>query len=63
MPKIDREIVKMITIGQGSVRLCSGVTRRDFLRAGGVGLGSMGFSLADLNAWEPALARADRASS
>ncbi len=38
----------MITIGQGKVRQCSGVTRRDFLRAGGVGLGSMGFSLAEL---------------
>src|SRR4051812_30348841 len=40
----------MITIGQGHARLCSGVTRRDFLRAGGIGLGSLGLSLADLNA-------------
>src|SRR4051794_21060188 len=51
----------MITIGQGSVRLCSGVTRRDFLRVGGVGLGSMGFSLAELKAREPACSRTDRA--
>ena len=40
----------MITIGQGSARLCSGVTRRDFLRAGGIGLGSLGLSLGELNA-------------
>jgi uncharacterized protein (DUF1501 family) len=51
----------MITIGQGRVRLCSGVTRRDFLLAGGVGLGSMGLSLAELNAREPARAGTDRA--
>src|SRR6516164_5684087 len=51
----------MITIGQGSVRLCSGVTRRDFLRAGAVGLGSMGFSQGELEARELARSRADRA--
>jgi uncharacterized protein (DUF1501 family) len=51
----------MITIGQGSVRLCSGVTRRDFLRAGAVGLGSMGFSQAALEARELASSGSDRA--
>jgi uncharacterized protein (DUF1501 family) len=40
----------MITIGQGKVKTCTGVSRRDFLRVGGVGLGSLGLSLADLNA-------------
>ena len=40
----------MITISQGTVNTCTGVSRRDFLRVGGVGLGSLGLSLADLNA-------------
>ena len=40
----------MITIGQGTVKTCSGVTRRDFLRVGGVGLGTLGFSLQELTA-------------
>src|SRR4051812_9497152 len=39
----------MITIGQGSANFCSGVTRRDFLRAGGIGIGSLGLSLGELN--------------
>jgi hypothetical protein len=51
----------MITIGQGSVRLCSGVSRREFLLAGGVGLGAMGISMAELSAREPARGRSDRA--
>ena len=46
----------MITISQGMVRTCTGVSRRDFLRVGGVGLGSLGLSLADLNALNAALA-------
>ncbi|MGC8644097.1 MAG: DUF1501 domain-containing protein, partial [Isosphaeraceae bacterium] len=44
----------MITIGQGTVKTCSGVTRRDFLRVGGVGLGTLGLSLHELSAGEPA---------
>ena len=51
----------MITIGQGMVRMCSGVTRRDFLRVGGVGLGSLGLSLAELNALPRDHGRRDRA--
>ena len=51
----------MITIGQGSARLCSGVTRRDFLRAGGIGLGSLGLSLGELNALASDRPDSDRA--
>ena len=40
----------MITISQGMVRTCTVVSRRDFLRVGGVGLGSLGLSQADLRA-------------
>lgn len=40
----------MITIGQDIARVCSEVTRRDFLRAGGIGLGALGLSVAELNA-------------
>ena len=29
----------MITLGQGTVKTCSGLTRRDFMRVGGVGAG------------------------
>ena len=51
----------MITISQGMVRTCTGVSRRDFLRVGGVGLGSLGLSLADLNALPRDHGRRDRA--
>jgi len=51
----------MITISQGMVRTCTGVSRRDFLRVGGVGLGSLGLSLADLNALATDHGRRDRA--
>jgi hypothetical protein len=51
----------MITIGQGTAKQCSGVTRRDFLRVGGIGLGSMGLSLADLDALGAVRPRPDRA--
>jgi uncharacterized protein (DUF1501 family) len=51
----------MITIGQGKVKTCTGVSRRDFLRVGGVGLGSLGLSLADLNALATDHRRQDRA--
>jgi len=40
----------MITIGQGRSMTCSGVTRRDFLRVGGLGLGSLGLCPLDLDA-------------
>ncbi len=40
----------MITIGQGKSAACTGVTRRDFLRAGGLGLGALGFTQAELGA-------------
>ena len=40
----------MLTVGRGQSRTCSGVTRRDFLRVGGLGLGSWGLSLTGLNA-------------
>src|SRR5271166_1042726 len=51
----------MITIGQGRVKLCSGVTRRDFLRVGGVGFGTLGLGLSELGAGESALPRNHRA--
>src|SRR5208337_1285244 len=38
----QRRQTTMITISQGMVRTCTGVSRRDFLRVGGVGLGSFG---------------------
>ena len=40
----------MITLGRGTAKMCSGFTRRDFLRVGGLGLGSLGLSLADVHA-------------
>jgi len=40
----------MITIGQGRSMTCSGVTRRDFLRVGGLGLGSLGMCALDVGA-------------
>jgi Protein of unknown function (DUF1501) len=40
----------MFTIGRGTVRMCSGLSRREFLRVGGVGLGSLGLSLAETDA-------------
>ena len=51
----------MITISQGMVRTSTGVSRRDFLRVGGVGLGSFGLCLADLNALPRDHGRRDRA--
>jgi hypothetical protein len=39
----------MIAIGLGRAMTCSGVTRRDFLRVGGLGLGSLGLCPLDLN--------------
>ncbi len=40
----------MITVGRGTSATCTGVTRRDFLRVGGLGLGSLGFTQAELPA-------------
>jgi uncharacterized protein (DUF1501 family) len=40
----------MITVGQGRSRNCSGVTRRDFLRGGVLGLGSLGLGVLDRDA-------------
>jgi hypothetical protein len=40
----------MITVGQGRSRNCSGVTRRDFLRGGALGLGSLGLGVLDRDA-------------
>jgi hypothetical protein len=40
----------MMTIGEGTAKTCGGWTRRDFLCAGSVGLGSLRFSLSDLRA-------------
>jgi uncharacterized protein (DUF1501 family) len=40
----------MITIGQGIARTCAGFTRREFLKVGGVGLGSLGLTLDGLRA-------------
>ncbi len=50
----------MITISQGNVNTCSGVSRREFLRVGGVGLGALGISLADLNMLSREQGRRDR---
>jgi uncharacterized protein (DUF1501 family) len=49
----------MLTVGNGMVRTCSGLTRRDFLRVGG--LGSLGLTMADLHAVEAAEASRERA--
>ena len=51
----------MITIGQGTSNTCSGLTRRDFLRVGGIGLGTFGLSLNELRAENPALSGNHRA--
>src|SRR5207302_9382078 len=50
----------MLTVGRGQSRTCSGVTRRDFLRVGGLGLGSLGLSLTGLNAQASAQSKPER---
>src|SRR3984885_11958449 len=40
----------MMTIGHEKSLTGAGVTRRDFLRAGGAGLGALGFGLRELDA-------------
>ncbi|MFO0889290.1 MAG: DUF1501 domain-containing protein [Isosphaeraceae bacterium] len=42
----------MISIGRGTHQSCSGIRRRDFLRIGGVGLGSLGIGVKGLEAGE-----------
>jgi hypothetical protein len=49
----------MFTIGDGTMRTCAGLTRRDFLRVGG--LGTLGLTLADLEASGASTGRGDRA--
>ena len=44
----------MLSVGSANVRFCDGVTRRDFLRVGGLSM--LGLSLADLAALEQARA-------
>jgi hypothetical protein len=51
----------MISIGQGILKTCSGIRRRDFLRVGGFGLGSLGLSLRELEASSTGGMRDDRA--
>ncbi len=50
----------MLTVGRGNSRTCTEVTRRDFLRVGGVGLGACGLSLGGLNALGAAESRSER---
>src|SRR5438309_1799172 len=46
---------KMLTFrAKKGVRFCDGLTRRDFLRVGGLAAGSVGLSLADLTRLEAA---------
>src|SRR4051794_4122890 len=49
----------MITLGSGTARTCAGVTRRDFLRVGG--LGAMGLTLGEMTARANESASHDRA--
>src|SRR5690349_22106295 len=49
----------MLKVGEGMARTCSGVTRRDFLRVGG--LGALGLTMADLDAAVAGGAPAERA--
>src|SRR5438067_1591071 len=50
----------MLTVGRGESRTCTGVTRRDFLRVGGLGLGSWGLSLTGRNALAAAGSKPER---
>jgi uncharacterized protein (DUF1501 family) len=43
--------------GKDAVKLCNGVTRRDFLRVGALGAGAVGLSLADLSRLHAATSR------
>src|SRR6516225_5821087 len=52
----------MITIGKGYARLCSRVTRREFLRVGAIGMGSVGLPRTACNpAWSARSHQPDRA--
>src|SRR6478736_2918592 len=48
----------MLTLGKGNATTCSGVTRRDFLRAGS--LGALGLSLAEASAMAEVRPRTER---
>jgi hypothetical protein len=50
----------MLTVGPGHSRIGTGVTRRDFLRVGGAGLGACGFSLSGLTAPGAAESKSER---
>jgi uncharacterized protein (DUF1501 family) len=51
----------MLTLSKGTARTCSGFTRREFLKAGGLGLGAFGLTLAELEKLEASPAARDRA--
>lgn len=51
----------MISIGQGVLRTCAGIRRREFLRVGGLSLGSLGLSFGNRNAAAMDRAPGDRA--
>ena len=50
----------MLSVGRGDSRTRAGVTRRDFLRVGGVGLGACGLSLGGPNASGAAECKSER---
>ncbi|MGP0069487.1 MAG: DUF1501 domain-containing protein [Isosphaeraceae bacterium] len=50
----------MRTVGRDNSRACIQVTRRDFLRAGGIGLGACGLSLGGLGAPGSSVTRSER---
>ncbi|HZW32083.1 MAG TPA: DUF1501 domain-containing protein [Isosphaeraceae bacterium] len=52
----------MLTVGRGQSQSCAGVTRRDFLRVGGLGLGGWGLSLSGLNARETGRGNRERSA-
>ena len=52
----------MLTVGRGQLQTCTGVTRRDFLRVGGLGFGGWGLSLSGLNAREPDRGKPERSA-
>ena len=50
----------MITSGQEKSTACAGVTRRDFLRMGGVGLGGLGYGMRAFGAVAGVESKAER---
>jgi len=51
----------MITVGRGAVSGCGGVSRRDFLVAGGMGLGALGLPLSESSLFGSPAPRNERA--